>query len=161
MEIRRYQPADSVEIADLFHRSVHAIEDTIYTPAQKQAWAPSPPDYAKWRKRLGISQPLVAVAHGQVVGFIELREHGYIDCLYIHPDHQHQGIATSLLIHLCRIAHQRGLNELSVDASKIALPFFEHHGFELVEARQVIRGGQRLQNYRMQLTHQGLLNLAV
>ncbi|RDE19679.1 GNAT family N-acetyltransferase [Motiliproteus coralliicola] len=158
MKIRNFQSVDSDEIADLFHRSVYAIDDAIYTPAQKQAWAP-PTDYAKWQARLQTSQPFVAVSNGQIVGFIELREHGYIDCLYVHPDHQHRGIATALLTHLCRAAYQLGLNTLSVEASKVALPFFERHGFEIVEAQVVLRYGQRLQNFRMQLSQQGLRKL--
>ncbi|WP_421869709.1 GNAT family N-acetyltransferase [Motiliproteus sp.] len=159
MKIRNFRSTDSDEIADLFHRSVQAIDDAIYTPAQKQAWAP-PTDYAKWRERLQLSQPFVAVSNDQIVGFIELRETGYIDCLYVHPDHQHQGIATALLIHLCRVARQQGLKRLSVDASKVALPFFEHHGFEIVEAQELIRDGQRLQNYCMRSSRQSLIKLA-
>jgi putative acetyltransferase len=48
MKIRLYSVEMAAEIADLFHRSVHAIDPSVYTGEQKEAWAPMPPDYERW-----------------------------------------------------------------------------------------------------------------
>ena len=45
MDIRCYSPAWARDIADLYYQSVHAIDSAVYTPEQKQAWAPAPIDY--------------------------------------------------------------------------------------------------------------------
>ena len=41
MEITSYSATLATEIADLFHQSVHAIDSDVYTPEQKEAWAPT------------------------------------------------------------------------------------------------------------------------
>ena len=52
MQIRNYTPECIEEIVKLFYSSVHAIDSTIYSDKQKQAWASIPPDYDQWRLRL-------------------------------------------------------------------------------------------------------------
>lgn len=45
MDILTYSEKWSEEIADVFYQSVHAIDSSVYTPEQKEAWAPSPLDF--------------------------------------------------------------------------------------------------------------------
>ncbi|UTW13133.1 GNAT family N-acetyltransferase [Marinobacterium rhizophilum] len=146
MIIRNYQEADCRAIADLFHAAVHAIDDTQYSAAQREAWAPTPPEYGSWRRRLAETQPWVAEHNGATVGFIELEPHGHIDCLYVHPAFQRRGIAGRLLHHLLGQARDLGITQLSVEASKPARAFFEAHGFRLQSENRVIRRGQVLVN---------------
>ena len=62
MEIQHYTQDRAVEIADLFHQSVHAIDSSVYTPEQKEVWAPTPPDYAFWEQRLNNKKPYLALS---------------------------------------------------------------------------------------------------
>lgn len=151
MIIRHYRVRDCRAIADLFHAAVQAIDERDYTAAQREAWAPTPPDYAAWQHRLGERQPWVAEHSGRLVGFIELEPNGHIDCLYVHPAYQRQGIAGRLLRHLLQHARALGLGRLHVEASTTARPFFEAHGFNLQCENRVVRRGQTLINYRMRL----------
>lgn len=154
MEIKDYQNSDYVEIADLFHGSIHAVDPSIYSMAQLEAWAPTPPDYNHWEKRLIIKKPFVAIDGGNIVGFIELENDGHIDCLYVHKNHQGKGIASKLLQHLREVADEQGLKTLYVEASKIAMPLFKKHGFELKSENSVNVRGQSLTNYTMSLAQQ-------
>jgi putative acetyltransferase len=149
MIIRSYRAADCHAIADLFHAAVHAIDDSAYSAAEQEAWAPTPPDYAAWQLRLAQRQPWVALQDARVVGFIELEPDGHIDCLYVHPALQRQGIAGRLLQHLMQEAKKRGIAQLHVEASAVARPFFEARGFALQARNSVVRRGQTLINYRM------------
>ncbi|ANG62761.1 histone acetyltransferase [Marinobacterium aestuarii] len=149
MIIRNYRAADCRAIADLFHAAVHALDDRDYSAAEREAWAPTPPDYAAWQLRLEQRQPWVADYVGRVVGFIELEPDGHIDCLYVHPEYQRQGIAGRLLEHLMQETSNFGITQLHVEASKPARAFFEAHGFELQAQNNVSRRGQTLINYRM------------
>jgi putative acetyltransferase len=83
MEIRNYRCSDYVEIADLFHDSIHAIPASIYSEEELEAWSPTPPDYDHWKERLARKQPFLAVKDKIIVGFIELESDGHIDCLYV------------------------------------------------------------------------------
>lgn len=70
--IERYTDTKSQAVTELFHSSVHAIDPTLYSEAQKEAWAPTPPEYAHWARRLTRKRPYLAVIDGRIVGFMEL-----------------------------------------------------------------------------------------
>ncbi len=149
MKIRHYAASDSREIADLFHDAIHAISPGVYSPGQLEAWAPTPPDYESWAARLERSRPFVAMIDNCIVGFIELQADGHIDCLYVHSQHQRQGIAAALFAYASKVAIQHGHTTLSVDASIVAKPFFEQRGFVQTAENSVERNGQYLTNFSM------------
>lgn len=151
LSIRNYLPRDASPITDLFYAAVHAIDPVVYSEDQKEAWAPTPPDYTSWQIRLAKTQPSVALVYNKVVGFVELDADGHIDCFYVHPDHQRKGIAQVLFTHLLTDAKSRGIPRLYVEASKVAVPFFRKNGFVMVSENQVERRGQVLVNFSMEL----------
>ena len=150
MEISVYASEHAREIADLFHRAVHAVDPQIYSLEQQEAWAPSPPDYRLWAQRLERKRPWLALIDERVAGFIELDPDGHIDCLYVHPEFQRRGVAGALYAHLEFAALQRGLTLLYVEASQIAQPFFEKRGFHTLETNRVLRDGVLLVNHSME-----------
>ena len=149
-EIRAYQPEDARTLTDIFYRSVHQSTGDCYSPAQQEAWAPSPPDYDFFSYRFTETLPRVAANGVEICGFIELRPDGYIDCLYVAPGFQRQGIASLLLADAEQIAAELGLKKLETDASYLAKSFFALHGFTLVRQNQLERRGETLINFRME-----------
>jgi len=149
MKIIEYKAEYSKEIADLFTEAVHAIDDAIYNKAQKEAWANKVIDYKKWQERLAHTKPFLLLINNQVAGFIELEANGHIDCAYVHPNYQRQGVASSLLKYVIDIAEKNGLTVLTVEASMVAKPFFESVGFKVKKENKVIRNGVILINYSM------------
>ena len=150
MDIRCYSPAWARDIADLYYQSVHAIDSAVYTPEQKQAWAPAPIDYQVWAERLALKQPFVAIIDDRVAGFIELDADGHIDCTYTHPDCQGKGVASALYAHVLQQARETGIKRLYVEASLIAQPFFERRGFSVLKQNSVQRQGVNLINFSME-----------
>ncbi|WP_246077693.1 GNAT family N-acetyltransferase [Neptunomonas concharum] len=120
-----------------------------YTDAEREAWAPTPPDYDFWQLRCNTKRPFVAENKGKLVGFIELEEDGHIDCLYVAPLFQGQGIASALLTYARRMAKERNIGSLYVEASKPAKHFFESEGFLLTQVNKVTLRGETLINYTM------------
>lgn len=149
MKIRDYQHTDSTEIADLFHTAVHAIDDKLYNSHQREAWAPSPPNYHFWEERLALKKPFVAYTDEGIVGFIELEEDGHIDCLYVHKDYQGKGVAAGLLHYLCVVAKTQGIKQLYVEASAPAMLFFKKQGFSIQGKNAVELRGEVLENFSM------------
>jgi putative acetyltransferase len=151
VNIRTHLPGDAKPIADLFYRAVHAIDDDTYSAAQKSAWAPVNTEerLQYWYERIEMKRPFVAEYQDQVVGFIELEPNGLIDCLYIDPDFQNQGLAGQLYQQAVNEASHFGLKELTTFASKEARPFFERRGFNVDYENQVEKEGQTLTNYYM------------
>ncbi|SHE32408.1 Acetyltransferase, GNAT family [Vibrio gazogenes DSM 21264] len=150
MKIQTYSPKWAREIADLFYQSVHAIDPSVYTPEQKEAWAPTPINYQLWAERLSHKQPFVAIIDNRIAGFIELDSDGHIDCTYTHPDFQGIGVAASLYEHLLAKATEAGIERLYVEASLIAKPFFECRGFTVVKNNEVQRNDASLINFSME-----------
>ncbi len=148
--IRDYRSGDAAAIAQLFHAAVHRVAASAYSPAQCEAWAPTPPDMVFWETRLAETRPLVAEWQRQTVGFIELRPGGHIDCCYTDPDYQRRGIASALYRVLEESARSRGITRLTVEASLIARPFFSHLGFTVINQQSVERSGERLVNFLME-----------
>lgn len=151
MNITLYQPEMARELAELFHRAVHAIDASLYTPAQQEAWAPTPTDYRFWQQRLDRKRPwVIRRDNGQLAGFIELDPDGHIDCLYVDPGCQRRGVAGLLYDHLEALARSRGLGRIYVEASLVARPFFEHRGFRVLCRNELRRHGQGLVNFSME-----------
>ncbi len=151
MKIRRYREIDCHEIAALFHASVHTINHTAYSGDDLEAWAPSPIDYDHWASRLVVKKPYVAIQDKRIVGFIELEDSGHIDCLYVHPSYQKQGIATQLLEYALSKAKEKGIDKFFVEASEVAKPLFIANGFQVISENKVLLRGRTLSNYKMGL----------
>ena len=149
IEVKPYSSLYATEICDLFHSTIHAIDTDIYSKAEQEAWCPTPPDYQMWLKRLDNTQPWIAIFGSRLAGFIELKDDGYIDCFYVHPDFQKRGIARKLYDHILDLAHQKKLSQLSVDASKVAMPIFKKWGFKIKRVNKISRKNQVLINYHM------------
>lgn len=155
MKIVPYIPEYAREITDLFHDAVHRTAGAHYSAEQREAWAPTPPDYAAWALRLTRKKPFVALLGASVAGFIELEADGHIDCLYVHKDHQRSGVASNLYRHLEGTARKNGLRRLYVEASFPARPFFEKKGFTTLQETVVIRNNVKLVHFRMEKTLAG------
>jgi putative acetyltransferase len=151
LTIRPAQPEDLPAIRAMFRDTVLRICGQDYLPAQTEAWAQSADEPALWAQRLE-SQYFTLALHGRKpAGFASLRPDGYLDLLYVHADHQRQGIASALMETLTAQARRLGLGLLSADVSITARPFFERRGFEVVSANRKLLRGQTFLNYRMEL----------
>ena len=150
LRIINYDPHYARRLHEIFTDAVHAIPDEMYSVAQKQAWAPRHAHDAQWCHRLELKQPFIALASERAVGFIELEANGHIDCLYVAPKSQRQGVASRLYTHLQNVARARQQTRLFVEASKAAKPFFEKRGFVLKRANKIFRLGETLTNYSLE-----------
>ena len=137
VHIRAYSEADLDALIDLFTSSVRQVASRDYSPAQIEAWAPVAVNREQWATRLGSRPTYVAEAGGQIAGFSDLEPDGHIDMLFVHADHQGQGVARALLDHITARAHEQGIARLFTEASITARPVFERSGFELIEAQEV------------------------
>lgn len=148
--IRAYTVADTLNIVQLFHDTVHAINRQHYSPEQLQAWAPEAMDGQRWEQRLADHHTLVAELNGVVVGFGDFAADGHLDCFYGHKDYQRMGIGSQLLAALEQAAQDQGIRCFWTEASITARPFFERRGFVVLQEQQVMQRGVAFTNYRME-----------
>ncbi len=147
--IRPFQASDLAEVTELVYAAVHGLADDVYTPAQREAWAPSPPDPRTWAKRFQAIPPEVALIDDRIAGMMSMTAAGHVDMAYVHPDHQGRGVARALHEHLEAIAHAERLGRLTTFASHAAKPFFERRGYRVIRGNEVERNGEVLGNWTM------------
>ncbi|MDF9387608.1 GNAT family N-acetyltransferase [Vibrio sp. 1151_11] len=151
MEIIEYSSNYAKAVTDLFYSSVHAIDSSAYSEEQINVWAPFPIDYVAWDRRLELKRPYLLLINEQLAGFIELESDGHIDCAYVSPKFQRNGVATSLLKYVIGRAKKLELKSLYVEASIVAKPLFEKMGFVVKNENRLIRNKIVLYNYSMHL----------
>ena len=147
MQIRRYTPADCPAMAALFYDTVHRVNCRDYAPEQLDVWATGQVDLDAWDGSLRAHLSLVAEENGRIIGFGDLdAASGYLDRLYVHKDHQHQGVASALCDRLEAAAEGRVYTHASITAR----PFFEKRGYCVQKQQQVERRGELLTNFVME-----------
>jgi len=150
--IRRFRAADTEAIVSLFYETVHAVNAADYSEDQLNAWAPREVQTGKavmWQESLQQNITYAAEVDGKIAGFCDMTETGYLNRLYVHKNHQRQGIASMLVSEIEQEAKKRQLPEISTEASLTAKPFFEKQGYQVVQKQTVERKGVPLVNYQM------------
>jgi putative acetyltransferase len=147
--VREARDGDYAAIGQLFFETIHSVNLRDYTPEQVAAWAPAALSGDEWRTRLAGQVVLVAVEGAMVAGFVSIEKNGHIDFLFVHKDRQRQGVGSALLGRVIELAVQWKVASVYTEASITARGLFERHGFEVVEAEDVVRHGVTLRRYRM------------
>lgn len=145
--LRPYREADCPVLAALFYDTVHTVNAADYTEEQLRVWATGTVDLAAWNASFLAHTTVVAVMGETIVGFGDITQDGYLDRLYVHKDHQREGIGTAICDALERAA---SAGTITTDASITARPFFARRGYRVVQPQTVYRQGVALTNYRME-----------
>ena len=161
MNIRRFRKQDAPEIVRLFRDTIRRVNIKDYSLEQVRAWAPDEIDVAAWEGRLSSSSQSTYVAEqdGQIVGFADFEASGHINCFYVHADHQREGVGSSLLAEIENEAVRCGRRRIFVDVSITARPFFEKHGYRVIQRQQVERRGVTLTNFAMEKNAEAFVKL--
>ena len=146
MILRKYTKTDCGELAELFYDTVHTVNAKDYTREQLDAWATGKVNLETWNESFQAHHTVVAEVDGQIVGFGDMDETGYLDRLYVHKNYQRRGVATAI----CDALEQNTkAAEFTTHASITARPFFEKRGYTVVREQQVERRGELLTNFVM------------
>ena len=140
MVIRSYEPADCESLARLFYETVHSVCSADYSAEQLFAWADENIDLSKWNSSFLEHRTLVALIDGEIAGFGDMDERGYLDRLYVGKDFQRRGVASALCAAPTFTTH----------ASITARPFFQKRGYRVLKEQQVERKGVLLTNFVME-----------
>ncbi|MCF1749792.1 GNAT family N-acetyltransferase [Mariniradius sediminis] len=140
---------DIPEITDLFYNTIQFVNIKDYTKEQVDDWSYWHSAMDKWQHGIWHDFFVKAVDGTKIIGFGSLREDGYLDYLFTHKDHQHQGVGRGLYRKLENQARTKGHKSIYADVSITARNFFENLGF-VVEEEQVKKSHfLELVNYRM------------
>ncbi|WP_443939303.1 GNAT family N-acetyltransferase [Pedobacter sp. MW01-1-1] len=147
--VRQGQTNDLTELQKLFVETVKTICTADYDEQQIEVWTSGVDNKQRWGEIMTKQFVLVAQHADRIVGFATLDNGNYIDLLYVHKDHQRQGIAQRLLDDITTEARRLKQMRLTSDVSKTARLFFEKNGFSVLREQTVNRKGIKLTNYKM------------
>lgn len=147
MQLREYITSDCEQLAKLFFQTVHSINAKDYTKEQLDVWATGNVDLNEWDESFEKHHTVIATDNDKIVGFGDIDSSGYLDRLFIHKNHQNEGIATAICDEL----------ESSVNGKKVithssitAKSFFEKRGYKVKKEQTVVRKGISLTNFIME-----------
>ncbi|MDX2157583.1 MAG: GNAT family N-acetyltransferase [Hyphomicrobiaceae bacterium] len=129
LPLRPFLPADTVALQDLYAQSIEELTQDDYDEDQRLAWIALAADPVAFAKRLMSNTTLVVERDGEVLGFGSLKEGKEIDMLYVHPYAVGEGVASTLLDALEKLAAARGARTLASDVSDTAHDFFQSRGY--------------------------------
>ncbi len=147
--VRQAIADDYDAIADVMFDAVRHGRSN-YTEEQRRAWVPQPRSGSDWSKRLESQTILVALLPDQLIGFMSLAAHGYIDLAFIRPVAQGTGVFRRLYESIEKLALQNGQTRLWVHASLMAQPAFSTMGFSIIKKETVVIGDQSLDRFEME-----------
>ncbi len=144
MRIRLMQSDEADALGQVMFDAVQGA--VAYTPAQRRAWLPEPPQGAGWAAALDLQR--VWVAEDEVpIGFVTLADGGYIDLAFVATAAQGQGVFGELMDALEAAA---GEPRLWTHASLPAQPAFAARGFRVIRHETVARGAETLARAEME-----------
>ena len=147
--LRPFVPADARRCAQIFRASIEELAAEDYDANQREAWASTAEDEDAFGARLNAELTLLALIDGAIAGFASLKGANEIDMLYVDPEFARRGAGGALLEALTKLARARGATRLTTEASEVARPLFERHGFTAVRRNVVRVDGEWLANTTM------------
>jgi len=142
-------PSDWPALAELYRVSALELGRLAYSDEQVRIWAGFADDEAAFRGQLRWGKTFIAELAGRIVAFAHLHPLDHVSLLYTHPEHARCGHARA--VYHCLEEEARRLNgrKLETEASRLARPFFESEGFEVMEVEYPVRGGVTFERFRM------------
>lgn len=79
IQVKPYHPQNAEKLHEIFYTSVHCIAAAYYTEEQLEAWAPDSYEREQWQNKMDTLKPFIASLDGEIVGYADLQDDGYID----------------------------------------------------------------------------------
>ncbi|WP_101688480.1 GNAT family N-acetyltransferase [Dysgonomonas massiliensis] len=132
--IRTATLIDIPELNQLYQGTVLHINRKDYSTEEVEDWASCGNDLKHWAEL--INQLYFIVAENdelQIVGFASISHDGYLHSMFIHKDHQRQGIASLLYQNIEDFSYRNNIQSITSEVSITAKYFFEKQGFKVDE----------------------------
>jgi putative acetyltransferase len=154
LNIRPAKSADARGILESHYSAVHVTAAKDYSLEARRAWAaPVTPERIDQYSRNALPNETTVVADvdGRIAGFgVIIESNNELRAVYVSAEFANQGIGSSILRALERLAKQKGCRELHMDSSLTAAPFYLHHGYdELERAEHTLSSGAKMACVKM------------
>jgi putative acetyltransferase len=136
LRVRAATTSDTEAILVVHVAAIIAHGPSTYTDKQVAAWAAKTDGTDRYENAIedASTELVVAESNGHVVGFGELDvESGEVEAVFVDPEHNGEGIGSSILNQFERRLRNEGFDAVRLRAVLNAVGFYEQHGYETVE----------------------------
>ncbi|MCV2371141.1 GNAT family N-acetyltransferase [Roseateles oligotrophus] len=151
INVRDFQAGDEAATFPVFFSAIHEVASAHYSPELIEAWAPHDTDPQRWAQRIQGIKPFIAMRGGEMVGYADLQDNGYIDHFFVSARAQRIGVASALMRRILQSAAERGILLLYSDVSLSAQGLYQRFGFVIKEQQTFLFRGLEMSNARMEL----------
>ncbi|EWH08325.1 GCN5-related N-acetyltransferase [Catenovulum agarivorans DS-2] len=92
--IQAYYSGVELALFKVFTSAINEVCSKDYAPEQIKAWLPPEYDAVKWKERLECIQPYIAKFNGNIVGYADIQNDGYIDHFFVDSGYQSMGVGS-------------------------------------------------------------------
>lgn len=149
MEIRMYRPHDCISIMQLFFEIVRTADMKQYPKAQLKHWATVKTDPAAWSFSLAQHYTVVAEKGQKLVGYGQIAPNGYFQSLFVHPNCQHEGIASQMADCLEKMAEENAIGVIFTQLTNPSRLFFANRGYKVMKTNTIEKYGQQFHTFIM------------
>ena len=151
LKVRELRADEGLLFRQIHHAAVHGLAAGHYPQAILDKWSAPVRDGQQAQPRREGQIRLVAELDGQAVGIGALfPDKSELDAVYVLPSAARKGVGTALVTEIERLAVERGVTRLHLDASVNAEPFYLAMGYAVVErGEHILNSGQVMACVRM------------
>ncbi len=138
MNLKQITEKDQLYLKKLYFDSIISIDEKIYSPEQKRAWASQAWDNKYFNLSLQEGKGWLIEEKEKIIAFASRYPKNRIALLYCKGDSQRKGYGTELLQKLENEAIKEGLHCLSTEASLISYKLFLKNNWEIIRKEKII-----------------------
>ena len=149
MNLKQITEKDQLYLKKLYFDSIISIDEKIYSPEQKRAWASQAWDNKYFNLSLQEGKGWLIEEKEKIIAFASRYPKNRIALLYCKGDSQRKGYGTELLQKLENEAIKEGLHCLSTEASLISYKLFLKNNWEIIRKEKIIIKNIIFERYKM------------
>ena len=149
MNLKQITKKDQLYLKKLYFDSIISIDEKIYSPEQKRAWASQAWDNKYFNLSLQEGKGWLIEEKEKIIAFASRYPKNRIALLYCKGDSQRKGCGTELLQKLEKEAIKEGLNCLSTEASLISYKLFLKNNWKIIRKEKIIIKNIIFERYKM------------
>lgn len=133
--------SDAAELARLHRGTIRNVLSRDYAPDVIKLWS-SLTNAKKFRESHKTHIRFIAEHEGKILGWGDIGKDGQFGGLYVHKDWIGKGIGSKLIKKIEETGRTMGVKKFLFEASVMAKPFYERHGYTTVKKSSHKIGGK-------------------
>ncbi len=149
MNLKPITIKDQLNLKKLYFEAIISIDEKIYSPEQKQAWASQAWENKNFDLSIKDGKGWLIYNNDKLIAFATRYPNNRIALLYCKGDSQRRGYGTMLLHKLEKESQEEGLPSLYTEASLLSYRLFLRNNWQIIRKEKIIIKNIIFERYKM------------